>query len=155
MTRRRKLAIELLSDIGVAAHDLQTYSDPDIADALAFMRQANGPLFDWLLKALTPAAPADAEAPLVTGGSTGLDGWIREPSANDAEAGRREAPTATCDSCQFHNTNGPLCKMDVSRPNRNGAQHNGRTIRWMFGCTLHTPGAPHGDGQAGTAAERK
>ena len=54
MSRRLvKSALELLSDIGSKAHDLQGHGPIEIAKAMVFMRECgNGPMFDWLRDAL-------------------------------------------------------------------------------------------------------
>lgn len=59
MARRLKCAIELVSDIGSKAFDLQHHSDEEIAEAVKLLRDVNGPMFDWLVKALE-APPAEA-----------------------------------------------------------------------------------------------
>jgi hypothetical protein len=65
MARKLKPAIELLSNIGSLGFDLQHHSDADIAEAMAFMRQANGPMFDYLAERLAPP-PGDATPPQTT-----------------------------------------------------------------------------------------
>lgn len=57
MARKQRMAIELLSDIGSKAYDLQVYTDPEIQAALAVMRSVNAPLFDWLTQLLVDAKP--------------------------------------------------------------------------------------------------
>ena len=54
-TRRVKSALELLSDIGSKASDLQGHGPLEIARAMQFMRECgNGPMFDWLVLMLQP-----------------------------------------------------------------------------------------------------
>lgn len=55
MARKPRMAIELLSDIGSKAYDLQVYTEPEIQAALAVMRRVNAPLFDWLTQLLVAA----------------------------------------------------------------------------------------------------
>jgi hypothetical protein len=116
-----------------------------------------------------PAAQSDAggrgaatqgleDAPLVVGGSTGLDGWVREPSAADAEAGRREALEKRLtdrvleDALQQAAEAGDAAyATDFDRDARDKA-HRDR-LRKVIVAAL--AGAPHGDAQAGTAAEEK
>lgn len=52
MPRKRKMAIELLSQIGTLGYDLQFHHQAEIAEAMKFMRTANPELFDWLAKVL-------------------------------------------------------------------------------------------------------
>ena len=50
--RRQKSAIEIVSDIGCKAFDLQYHSERDIIEAVVILRQVNGPMFDWLTQIL-------------------------------------------------------------------------------------------------------
>lgn len=55
MPRRVKQALELISDIGSKAHDLQGYGPIEIARAMQYMRDCgNGPMFEWLAAVLAP-----------------------------------------------------------------------------------------------------
>ena len=56
MTRRLKSAVELVSDIGAKAFDLQHHRERDILEAVAILREVNGPMFDWLTCMLQPRA---------------------------------------------------------------------------------------------------
>ena len=62
MSRSRKTSIELLSDIGSKAYDLQAFTDLEIQAALSVLRSVNAPLFDWLtallVKGQASASPA-------------------------------------------------------------------------------------------------
>lgn len=53
MTRRLKPAVELVSDIGAKAFDLQHHSDADIREAVKFLRTVNPEMFDWLVRILS------------------------------------------------------------------------------------------------------
>lgn len=57
MPRRLKSAVELVSDIGAKAFDLQQHSELEIAKAVAFLREVNGPMFDWLIQRLADPHP--------------------------------------------------------------------------------------------------
>lgn len=70
MARRLKGAVELVSDIGSKAFDLQHHSDEEIARAVRFLREVNGPMFDWLVSVLasgSPASGAGSHAHIETG----------------------------------------------------------------------------------------
>lgn len=54
----KKCAIELVSDIGSKAFDLQHHSDEEIAEAVALLRDVNAPMFDWLIRVLSGATRA-------------------------------------------------------------------------------------------------
>lgn len=58
MARRLRSAVQLMSDIGSKAFDLQYHSDKDIAEAVAVLRDVNGPMFDWLVSRLSSLAVA-------------------------------------------------------------------------------------------------
>ncbi len=60
MSRSRKSALELLSDIGSKAYDLQAFTDLEIQAALAVLRSVNRPLFDWLTALLVAGQGTDA-----------------------------------------------------------------------------------------------
>lgn len=61
MTRKLKSAVELVSDIGSKAFDLQHHSERDIAEAVACLKHINGPMFAWLIAVLSTGAPPDTE----------------------------------------------------------------------------------------------
>lgn len=48
----RRNALDIVSDIGVIAFDLQRHTTEEIKDAVALLRTANPQLFDWLIVAL-------------------------------------------------------------------------------------------------------
>ena len=52
MARRQKSALEIVSDIGSKAFDLQHHSERDIIEAVVILRQVNAPMFDWLTQML-------------------------------------------------------------------------------------------------------
>jgi hypothetical protein len=53
MTRRQlKTAVEIVSDIGSKAFDLQHHDEREIIAAVALLRHVNGPMFDWLTQML-------------------------------------------------------------------------------------------------------
>lgn len=52
MARKLRSAIELVSDIGAKAFDLQHHNESDIREAIAVLRSVNGPMFDWLVRTL-------------------------------------------------------------------------------------------------------
>lgn len=56
MVRRFKSPVELVSDIGCKAYDLQHHDERDIAEAVALVRQVNAPMFDWLVQVLSVTA---------------------------------------------------------------------------------------------------
>lgn len=64
MSRRLRTAVELVSDIGAKAFDLQHHSEAEIAAAVRILRKVNGPMFDWLVYMLASPRSAPATVPL-------------------------------------------------------------------------------------------
>ena len=60
MTRRLKSAVELVSDIGCKAFDLQHHSELEIRKAVALLRTVNAPMFDWLTQMLQAPVAKDS-----------------------------------------------------------------------------------------------
>ena len=54
MAKAKKMAVEIVSDIGQKAYQLQFHGDKEIEDAVAFLRKVNPEpgIFDWLVKIL-------------------------------------------------------------------------------------------------------
>lgn len=53
MTKRmRRPAVEVVSDIGALAHDLQCYYDEEIVEAVKVCRTVNPEMFAWLVRVL-------------------------------------------------------------------------------------------------------
>lgn len=50
--RRLRDPVEIVSDIGALAYDLQHHGDEEIAQAVEVLRRVNGPMFDWLVVTL-------------------------------------------------------------------------------------------------------
>ena len=71
MTRRVRDAVELVSDIGGKAFDLQHRPDAEIREAVAVLRSVNGPMFDWLVSVLQGAVSKDSAATLIEGRPVG------------------------------------------------------------------------------------
>lgn len=69
MTRRLKSAVELVSDIGSKAFDLQHHSDEEIREAVRMLRHVNGPMFDWLVLALKDTSVGGISAGVDCAGS--------------------------------------------------------------------------------------
>jgi hypothetical protein len=51
--RRLRPAVEIVSDIGALAHDLQQHGDVEIVEAVKFCRTANPEIFAWLVSVLS------------------------------------------------------------------------------------------------------
>jgi hypothetical protein len=56
MARKLRPAVELVSDIGSLAFDLQHHSEEEIAEAVAVLRYVNPQMFDWLVEHLKAEA---------------------------------------------------------------------------------------------------
>ncbi len=54
MSRSKKSAVELVSDIGQKGYYLQQFSDAEIAAAVEFLRKVNPEMFDWIAKQISP-----------------------------------------------------------------------------------------------------
>lgn len=54
MARKLRPALNIVSDIGSLAFDLQHHSDEQIAAAVALLRTVNPEMFNWLVQKLGP-----------------------------------------------------------------------------------------------------
>lgn len=55
--RKPRPALDIVSDIGSKAFDLQHHSERDIALAVRLLRTVNAPMFDWLVRVLSVCPP--------------------------------------------------------------------------------------------------
>lgn len=92
MKRRLRSAVELVSDIGSKAFELQHHSDRDIAEAVKVLRSVNGPMFKWLVEALERPSDRGLRSHRHNCQSAGADGGAVRPQDASPE-GRADDST--------------------------------------------------------------